>query len=275
MKETITERKMEAETTPTTQSMASSTKLAEKSTPEVATKPQVEVRDEDTKNLATAYATMLKTGEFMKSLTAQCVAYHSMGHAETGEAMRIFMPTVGAVTKSEPEEEALPSEDMAEDWGESLLQLELVKERVLSDEERAVLRAFACGMHPATRESSEKAARAINALCPPLDQDNTEAERWLWMSWEVMLTIVQIPDVATDVFDRLLSTLEALQHCARGNVKIYGVSLESNSSAFLPSLTMIGGIEKRASMERHASSRRCGGYVHRRCVTSTPPFISR
>ncbi|KAF6835856.1 hypothetical protein CMUS01_05637 [Colletotrichum musicola] len=262
MKETVTGGKMVLETTPTAQNLASATtKIADEYTSEVATevaiKPakeaQVEVKDEDTKNLATASATMLKTGEFMKSLMAQYVACDSMnetGHIET-ERTIVFKPTVDPITESEPMEEVLPSEDKAEatmtgppetgipapthaskspaknegntpSWEDTLLQLGSIKAVDLLEEERDILRAFACGMQPATQDSSEKAARAINVLCPPLGQDNEKVADWVWMCWEVMFNIVQSPDVASGVLDRLVSIIESLHRRARGNVKIDG-----------------------------------------------------
>ncbi|KAF6831549.1 hypothetical protein CPLU01_06715 [Colletotrichum plurivorum] len=236
MKGTVAGGKVVPETTPTAQNVASATtKIADESTSEVATevaiKPakeaQVEVRDEDTKNLATASATMLKTGEFMKSLMAQCVACDSMnetGHIETETI--VFKPTVNPITESEPMEEVLPSEDKAEatmteppeaeipapthaskspaknegntpSWEDTLLQLESIKAVDLLEEERDIFRAFAY-------------------------QDNEEVADWVWMCWEVMFNIVQSPDVASGVLDRLVSIIESLHRRARGNVKVDG-----------------------------------------------------
>lgn len=206
MKETLDEvmADPETESSPTTQDLESATmKLADESALELATeatneptkKPKVEVGEGDTGNLASTPKTTPKAG--VTETTAPENAIQSPADNGGGAAA----------------------------WEDTLLQLELVKEMDVEEEEIDIIRAFASGMQPATQESAAEAARAICILCSPLEE-SIQVAGWLWGVWEIMFTIIQSPDVPSEVIGRLVSILENLRQRARGSVEVDGVSFE-------------------------------------------------
>ncbi len=106
----------------------------------------------------------------------------------------------------------------------SLFQLELIRRRDLSAQETNILNALACGMQPATAEAAAEAARQLDSFFPPLEQVK-EANDYLWAVWEVIIDIARSPDVMIQVHERLVSILENLRRCAKGDLNVWGVSI--------------------------------------------------
>lgn len=106
----------------------------------------------------------------------------------------------------------------------SLFNLKLIKRRDLGEQETKIINAFACGVQPATEESAAEAVRQLDSYCPPLEQYD-EVGDYLWMVWEILMDIVQSPDVTGEVHDQLIVILGSLWQCAKGEVDVYGVSI--------------------------------------------------
>jgi hypothetical protein len=111
----------------------------------------------------------------------------------------------------------------------SLFELELIKQRNLSEQETNILNAFASGIQPATPETANEAARQLDNCCPLLEQEK-ETNDYLWMVWEIMLDIARSPDVKSEVHDRLVSIVESLRQCANGDLNVWGVSIQQPGS---------------------------------------------
>ncbi|KAK3308016.1 uncharacterized protein B0T15DRAFT_94137 [Chaetomium strumarium] len=107
----------------------------------------------------------------------------------------------------------------------SLAQLQLIKRRPLSEQESNVLNAFALAIpnlhaEPGASRASDaaiEAAHRLNSLCPSLDHKE-DARDYLWRTWEIMLDIASSPEVEDNVHGRLLTILEELLQCAKGEL---------------------------------------------------------
>ncbi|KAF6831540.1 hypothetical protein CPLU01_06706 [Colletotrichum plurivorum] len=104
----------------------------------------------------------------------------------------------------------------------NLLQLEVIKKRLpLTDEQLAIINAFGHAMQPATEETAAEAARRLDALIPPLGEEE-ETGDWLYRAWDLMVDLVISPDSTSHVQERLMSVLENLQQMAKGTIMIDG-----------------------------------------------------
>lgn len=110
----------------------------------------------------------------------------------------------------------------------SLSQLELIRERDLSDGETNVLAAFDCAMHPARPETAAEVAQWLDYFCPPLEQEE-EAQDYIWTIWETMLNVARSPDVTSEIHERLVSIVEHLRQCAKGEMDVYGVGIDQSN----------------------------------------------
>lgn len=108
----------------------------------------------------------------------------------------------------------------------SLFDLELIKKRNLSEQDIEIVNAFSWGIQLATPEAAAEAAFQLDCLCPPLEQ-NEEAADYLWMVWDIMVDIAQSPDVKSEVHDGLVSIVQNLMQCAKGDLDIHLVSTSS------------------------------------------------
>lgn len=109
----------------------------------------------------------------------------------------------------------------------NLFNLELVTKRDLSKQGTDILNAFSRGMQPATPETAAEAARRLDGLCPPLEQEQA-AYDYLWMLWEIMLDVVRSPDATSEIHERFVAVLEDLRQCAKGTLDVWGVSATSS-----------------------------------------------
>ena len=105
-----------------------------------------------------------------------------------------------------------------------LARLELIRQRNLFRQEESILDALTLGIHPATAEAAWAAARQLDRLCPALENEQ-DARDYLWRVWHLMVDAARSPDVSDEVHIRLVSILEHLQQCAKGELKAWGVSL--------------------------------------------------
>ena len=105
-----------------------------------------------------------------------------------------------------------------------LLDLELIRQNVLTEQETIILNVFARGIQPATVEAAAEAAHQLDVLCPPLEQECEAANVYLWNVWDIMITIARSPEVKSEVHVWLMSILDILRQCAKGNLDVYGVS---------------------------------------------------
>lgn len=105
----------------------------------------------------------------------------------------------------------------------SLTQLELIRERTLSQQDTNILGALALGIQPATAEAAWAAARQLDRLCPSLANEE-DALNYLWEVWHLVLDAARSPDVSDEVHIRLVTILEHLQQCAKGEIDVWGVS---------------------------------------------------
>ncbi|KAF6820949.1 hypothetical protein CSOJ01_00384 [Colletotrichum sojae] len=86
-----------------------------------------------------------------------------------------------------------------------LLQLEVIKKRMpLTDEQLAIISAFGHAMQPATEETAAEAARRLDALIPPLDEEE-EIGDWLYRTWDLMVDLAISPDSTRHIQERLMS----------------------------------------------------------------------
>lgn len=109
-----------------------------------------------------------------------------------------------------------------------LLQLEAIKKRMpLTDEQLAIISAFGHAMQPATEETAAEAARRLDALIPPLEEEE-ETGDWLYRTWDLMVDLAISPDSTSHVQERLMEVLENLQQRAKGTIMVDGVSLLHN-----------------------------------------------
>src|SRR5690348_8872607 len=104
----------------------------------------------------------------------------------------------------------------------NLAQLELIRRKKLSDQEIGILDAFSLAMQPGASGAAIEAARRLDSLCPPLTQEQ-DARDYLWRTWTILLDIARSPDVQDGVHSRLVSVLEEVQQCAKGELGTEGV----------------------------------------------------
>ncbi len=100
-----------------------------------------------------------------------------------------------------------------------LAQLERIRRRELSEQEREILNVFALAIRPGVLQAdgAVEAARQLDALCPPLDQ-NKNAKDYIWAVWDIMLDIAGSPDVQDQVHHCLVSVLQELALIAKGQL---------------------------------------------------------
>ncbi|KAI5458795.1 hypothetical protein BGZ63DRAFT_52314 [Mariannaea sp. PMI_226] len=99
----------------------------------------------------------------------------------------------------------------------SLFDLELIRDRSLTDQDVAILNAFSHAMRPATLETAAEAAYQLDFFCPPLEEKK-EAEDYLWQVWVLMLDIAQSPGVTSEIQGRLISVAENVRRVAKGEL---------------------------------------------------------
>ncbi|KAJ3533319.1 hypothetical protein NM208_g8040 [Fusarium decemcellulare] len=115
-----------------------------------------------------------------------------------------------------------PTHPAAETPGRnSLLDLELIRRRSLSEQETDILNAFNHAIHPATSETSKEAAQWLDESCPPLAQEE-EASDYLWNVWDIMLEVARSPGVTSEIHVRLISVAEDIRLCAKGEFNVWG-----------------------------------------------------
>ena len=104
----------------------------------------------------------------------------------------------------------------------NLFDLEAIRERRLSDLENNILNAFAYGMQSATQNLAIETAHYLDVFCPPVDQEK-ELHEYLWKIWELIFDIAQSPDVTAEIQQRLVSVVETVRECSKGEINIHGV----------------------------------------------------
>ncbi len=107
----------------------------------------------------------------------------------------------------------------------SLSQLERIRRRELSDQEREILNVFAHATRPGVlqADAAVEAARQLDALCSPLDQDKN-AKDYIWAIWDIMLDVAGSPEVHDQVHHCLVSVLQELKLIAKGQLNRNRVS---------------------------------------------------
>lgn len=105
-----------------------------------------------------------------------------------------------------------------------LTQLELIREADLSEQEVYVLYALSWAMQSPTWEAAEGSAYLLDELCPPLEQEE-EATDYLWLVWALICKIAESPDVSFEVHKQLVKVLQSVAQCAKGNLRVWGVSI--------------------------------------------------
>lgn len=106
----------------------------------------------------------------------------------------------------------------------TLLRLEALKERDLSEIQHQILQILVPGIITTTREAAAESAIQLDALSPPLDQYQ-DAQDYMWAIWEIMMDIAGSYDVKPSIQQGVIRIIEELQQIAKGDVAIYGVCL--------------------------------------------------
>jgi hypothetical protein len=105
------------------------------------------------------------------------------------------------------------------DNANGLAQLELIRQRELSEQETGILQAFGLAMRPGVLDAAADAARRLDALCPPLECEQ-EARDYIWSVWGVMFYIAASRDVSDQVHFSLVAVLQELKQITRGSVGV-------------------------------------------------------
>ena len=110
------------------------------------------------------------------------------------------------------------------DNANGLEQLERIRRRVLSKQEKEILNVFAlaiCDLDSETpnaaAEAAREAARRLDALCPPLEHEK-DAKDYIWAIWDIMLDVAGSPDIQDQVHHSLVSILRELKLIAKGQL---------------------------------------------------------
>jgi hypothetical protein len=102
----------------------------------------------------------------------------------------------------------------------NLFNLEMVRQKKLSVNETTITATFSHGMRPTIPEAVTQVARQLGNFCPPLEQEK-EAKKYLWMQWDIMLSIATSPDVTSEIQNDLVEILQSLRQIAKGKLAIW------------------------------------------------------
>ncbi|KAF9873945.1 hypothetical protein CkaCkLH20_08679 [Colletotrichum karsti] len=103
-----------------------------------------------------------------------------------------------------------------------LFNLEQIKSRPkFSEQDVFILNTLSYGVYSPSREAAEEVAYYLDGFCPPLEEQEA-ANNWLWNIWDILLDVARSPDTTAEIQERLISILQALQRCAKGETKVYG-----------------------------------------------------
>jgi hypothetical protein len=110
------------------------------------------------------------------------------------------------------------------DHPSTLHELQLIKQRDLSEQATDVLNALALVVQPGASQGAVEAARQLDSSCPPLAQAK-DAGDYIWVVWDIILAAAGSPDVEDEVQWRLLHVMKELRLCAKGELDLgWGVS---------------------------------------------------
>jgi hypothetical protein len=99
----------------------------------------------------------------------------------------------------------------------NLFNLELIRQKKLLIKQTTIIATFSHGMRPATPEAVTEVASQLDNFCPPLEQEK-EAKKYLWMSWDIMVNIAMSPDVTSELQNDLVEILQSLRQIAKGEL---------------------------------------------------------
>ena len=133
--------------------------------------------------------------------------------AMTEEATNESVGAEGVVIESTAPEEATPK------GATTLFDLELIKERKLSDQDRAILDALSGGPNTTPWDI----AYQLDWLCPLLEEKK-EAEYYFWRLWGIIADIARSPGVTDEIQEYLVLILRSLERQAKGDIIVWGVS---------------------------------------------------
>jgi hypothetical protein len=120
---------------------------------------------------------------------------------------------------------------------DGLAQLELIRQRELSEQETDILHAFGLAMRPGVPDAAAEAASRLDALCPPLEGDQ-EAGDYIWRVWGVMFDIAASTDATDQMHSALLAVLQALEKKSRGQLDCNEVRARSVSQV-VPTMLLV------------------------------------
>jgi len=115
--------------------------------------------------------------------------------------------------------ESTAPEDATPQGPTSLFDLELIKERKLSDQDRAILDALSGGPNTTPWDIAYR----LDWLCPLLEEKK-EAEYYFWRLWGIIADIARSPGVTDEIQEYLVLILRSLERQAKGDIIVWGVS---------------------------------------------------